>query len=227
VKPFDPKERVIEYRLGSAPRLASMSVRDFADELSSDSPAPGGGSVSALAAALGASLAAMVAVLSYTKKGFESKHDALDRIAVRGQALKDRFLAAVDADTAAFDRLLEATRLPKDDPARDAALAGATAAAAEVPLSVLEGCAEVIELCREVARIGLQASLSDAGVGAQMARAGAAGAYQNVCINLASLNDPRRETLLARADKAWELAKSLSDEAEVEILAKLREGVAF
>jgi glutamate formiminotransferase/formiminotetrahydrofolate cyclodeaminase len=222
VKPFDPKERVIEVRLATPARLASMTVRDFIDELSSDSPAPGGGSVSALAASMGAALASMVAVLSHTKKGFESKRADLDRIAVRGQALKDGFLAAVDADTAAFDRLLEAMRLPKDDPSRDAALADATAAAAEVPLGVLERCAEVIELCREVARIGLQASLSDAGVGAQMARAAAAGAYQNVCINLAGLNDPRRGTLLARADQAWELARSLSDEAEVEILAELR-----
>jgi len=103
---------------------------------------------------------------------------------------------------------------------------GATVAAAEVPLGVLEGCAETVELCREVARIGLQASLSDAGVGAQMARAAAAGAYQNVCINLASLDDPRREALLARADKAWELARSLADEAEIEILAKLRSQLA-
>jgi glutamate formiminotransferase/formiminotetrahydrofolate cyclodeaminase len=116
-------------------------------------------------------------------------------------------------------------RMPKDDPARDAALAAATVAAAEVPLGVLEGCAETIELCREVARIGLQASLSDAGVGAQMARAAAAGAYQNVCINLAGLSDARRDTLLARADKAWELAKTLNDEAEVEILCKLRDGL--
>jgi len=222
VKPFDPKERVIEYRLASAPKLASMSIRGFIDELSSDSPAPGGGSVSALAASMGAALASMVAVLSHTKKGFESKHLDLDRIAARGQALKDRFLAAVDADTAAFDRLLEAMRLPKDDPNRDAALADATAAATEVPLGVLEGCPETIELCREIARIGLQASLSDAGVGAQMARAAAAGAYQNVCINLASLNDAaRRAALLARADKAWELAKALNDEAEVEILVSL------
>ena len=227
VKPFDPKERVIEYRLAAAGRLASMSVRDFIDELSSDSPAPGAGSVSALAASMGAALASMVAVLSHTKKGFESKQEDLDRIAARGQALKDRFLAAVDADTAAFDRLLEAMRLPKDDPNRGAALADATAAAAEVPLGVLEGCAETIELCRDVARIGLRASLSDAGVGAQMARAAAAGAYQNVCINLASLEDTaRRDAILARADQAWELAKALNDEAEVEILGSLRDGVA-
>jgi glutamate formiminotransferase/formiminotetrahydrofolate cyclodeaminase len=222
VKPFDPNERVIEYRLAQQPRLAAMSLREFADELSSESPAPGGGSVSALAASLGAALASMVAVLSHTKKGFESKQTDLDRIAVRGQQLKDALLAAVDADTAAFDRLLDAMRMPKDHPSRDSALADATIHAAEVPLGVLEKCPEVIELCREIARIGLQASLSDAGVGAQVARAGAAGAYQNVCINLASVNDPRKAGLLARADAAWTRARELHNEAENEILVKLR-----
>jgi glutamate formiminotransferase/formiminotetrahydrofolate cyclodeaminase len=225
VKPFDPKERVIEYRLANAPRLASMSVRDFVDELSSESPAPGGGSVSALAGAMGAALASMVAVLSHTKKGFESKQADLDRIAVRGQELKDQLLAAVDADTDAFDRLLEAMRMPKDSPLRDAAIADATIGAALVPLGVLEASPEVIELCREIARIGLQASLSDAGVGAQAARAAAAGAYQNVCINLGGLaSDARKAELLARADAAWRKAKELHAAAEEEILVKLREG---
>src|ERR1051326_7377011 len=224
VKPFDPKERVIEYRLAKPPRLASMSIRDFIDELSSESPAPGGGSVSALAGAMGAALASMVAVLSHTKKGFESKQSDLDRISVRAQQLKDQLLAAVDADTDAFDRLLEVIRLPKDDPNRDLAIAGATVGAAEVPLGVLEACPEVIELCREIARIGLQASLSDAGVGAQVARAAAAGAYQNVCINLGGLaDDPRKATLLARADDAWTKAKDLHAAAEDEILVTLRD----
>jgi len=224
VKAFDPKERVIEYRLGKTPRLASMSIRDFIDELSSESPAPGGGSVAALAGALGAALASMVAVLSHTKKGFESKHADLDRIAVRAQELKDQLLAAVDADTDAFDRLLEAMRLPKDDANRDVAMADATVGAAEVPLGVLEACPEVIELCREIARIGLQASLSDAGVGAQVARAAAAGAYQNVCINLGGLaDDPRKANLLARADDAWNKAKELHAAAEDEILVTLRD----
>jgi glutamate formiminotransferase/formiminotetrahydrofolate cyclodeaminase len=144
LKVFDPKERVIEYRLASTARLASMSVRDFVDELSSDSPAPGGGSVSALAGAMGAALAAMVAVISHSRKGFESKQGDLDRIAVRAQELKNQFLAAVDADTAAFDRLLEALRRPAEDPARNAAITEATIAATEVPLGV-ESCPEVID----------------------------------------------------------------------------------
>ena len=223
VKPFDPRERVIEYRLANRSPLASMTVRGFIDELSSESPAPGGGSVSALAASMGAALASMVAVLSHTKKGFESKQPELDRIAVRAQQLKDELLAAVDADTAAFDRLLEAIRMPQDNPAREAALADATVGATEVPLGVLERCPEVIELCREIAKIGLQASLSDAGVGAQVARAAAAGAYQNVCINLAGLTDaPRRKALLARADTKLMEATQLHARAEEETLRKLR-----
>jgi glutamate formiminotransferase / formiminotetrahydrofolate cyclodeaminase len=230
VKPFDPKERIIEYRLAPPAPLASMSVRAFADELSSSSPAHGGGSVSALAAALGSGLAAMVALLSHEKKGFESKQPELDRIARRAQELKDALLIAVDADTDAFDRLMDAMRMAKATPEeralRDVAIADATVGATEVPLGVLEKCPEVISLCREVGKIGLQASLSDAGVGAQAGRAAAAGAYQNVCINLAGLaNDHRKAELIARADKAWELAQRLHEEAEIEILAKLREGV--
>lgn len=234
VKPFDPRERVIEYRLAAhkTPRLAAMSLRDFVDELSSESPAPGGGSVAALAASMAAGLAAMVAVLSHTKKGLEAKQPEFDRIAVRGQELKDKLLTAVDADTDAFDALLAAMRMPKATPEeealRNSALADATVGAAEVPLGVLEACPELIELNREIAKIGLQASLSDAGVGAQMARAAAAGAYQNVCINLAGLDAgfdgaTRKGALLDRADAAWARTRELHASAEEEILVKLRE----
>jgi glutamate formiminotransferase/formiminotetrahydrofolate cyclodeaminase len=227
VKAFDPAERIIEHRLGDPGRLASMTLRGFADELSTDSPAPGGGSVAALAGALGAALAAMVANLSHAKKGFEGSLDRLDGIAVRGQEIKDRLLAAVDADTTAFDHLLEAMRLPKgtteEQAAREAAIAEATVAAIEVPLGVLEACPEVIELCREVARIGLQASRSDAGTGAQVARAAAAGAYQNVCINLPGLSDAAQASaLVGRADAAWEKTRTSHTLAEKEILEGLR-----
>jgi glutamate formiminotransferase / formiminotetrahydrofolate cyclodeaminase len=227
VKPFDPAVRVIEYRLGTAGRLVSASLREFTDELSTDSPAPGGGSVAALAGALGAALAAMVANLSHGKKGLESRQGRLDAIAVRGQEIKDRMLTAVDADTAAFDRLLEAMRLPKgtaeEQAARQEAIAEATVAAIEVPLGVLEACPEVIALCREVARIGLQASRSDAGTGAQVARAAAAGAYQNVCINLAGLTDmAQARALVARADGAWGEVRTSHALAEKETLEELR-----
>jgi glutamate formiminotransferase/formiminotetrahydrofolate cyclodeaminase len=227
VKPFDLADRVIDYRLASPAPLVGMSLRAFADELSSDSPAPGGGSVSAVAGALGAALAAMVANLSHPKKGFEAVQPRLEAIAVRGQALKARLLAAVDADTQAFDGLLAAMRLPKGTPeeqaARTEAIALATVSAIEVPLGVLEACPEIIGLCREVGRIGLQASKSDAGTGAQVARAAAAGAYQNVCINLPGLTDKARGAeLLARADAAWQHAQAQHRLAEDEILGSLR-----
>jgi glutamate formiminotransferase / formiminotetrahydrofolate cyclodeaminase len=229
VKPFDAKELVIEYRLRKPGRLVSMSLLDFTDELSSDSPAPGGGSVSALAGAMAAGLASMVAALSHAKKGLEAHQADHERIGVRAQVIKDELLRAVDADTDAFDRLLEAMRMPKgtdeEKAARKAAMRDATIGAIEVPLSVLELCPEVIELCREVGKIGLEASLSDAGVGVQMGRAAAAGAYQNVCINMAGLHDAAAKgELLRRADDAWERTKTLHAAGEEEILAALRGG---
>lgn len=227
VKTFDAAERIIEYRLGAKDRLVAMTLRGFADELSSDSPAPGGGSVAALAGALGAGLAAMVANLSHPKKGFEAAQADLERIAVHGQRLKDRLLAAVDADTDAFDGLLAAIRMtkrtPEEQAVRERAIAAATVAAIEVPLGVLEACPEVIELCQEAGRVGLPVSRSDAGTGAQIARAAAAGAFQNVCINLPGLSDrAHAAALLARADAAWARARELHRQAEDEILGGLR-----
>ncbi|MEO8277024.1 MAG: glutamate formimidoyltransferase [Thermoanaerobaculia bacterium] len=229
VKPFDPATAIIEARLlalagngpsggGGAP-LVGMTLAGFADELSSDSPAPGGGSVAAYAGALAAGLAAMVANLSHPKRGFEARQTELENVAVRGQALKDLLLAAVDADTAAFDRYLAAMRLPKENPAeraiRDAAMVEATIATIEVPLATLEHCPEIVELCLEIGSIGLQASLSDAGTGAAMARAAASGAFQNVCINLPGLADRAAAAkLLSRADTAWEKTRTLAERAE-------------
>lgn len=227
VKPFDPADRVIEYRLARPQPLASMTLREFTSELSSDSPAPGGGSVSALVGALGAALAAMVANLTHPKDAYAKVRSRLEQIAIEAQQIKGRLLAAVDEDTAAFDALMDAMRLAKETPeqiaARDAAMTAATIAATEVPLGVLEACPRIIELCSEVGRIGLQASLSDAGVGAQVARAAAAGAYQNVCINLQGLQDREAGTqLLRRADDAWQRSRALHEAAEREILEALR-----
>ncbi len=227
VKPFDPRERVIEYRLSPPGRLASMTLREFADELSSESAAPGGGSVSALAASLAAGLAAMVANLSHAKKGFEERREAFERIALRGQELKDRLLAAVDADTAAFEAYLEALRRPRttaeEREARERALVEATVATIEVPMTTLEAAAELVELCVEVAGIGLEASLSDASTGAEMAQAAAAGAYQNVCVNLPGLADAAaRAAILARADAAWQAVQGAHARARAALLDKLR-----
>jgi glutamate formiminotransferase/formiminotetrahydrofolate cyclodeaminase len=227
VKPFDPRERVIEVRLARPAPLAAMTLAAFVDELSADSPAPGGGSVAALAGALAAALAAMVANLSHAKRGFEAQRAALERIAVAGQELKSRLLAAVDADTAAFDAYLAATRLPQataaERAAREAKLTETPSGTIEVPMTTLEACPEILGLCLEVAEIGMAASISDAGAGAELARAAAAGAYQNVCVNLPGLDDPAaRASLLARADAAWSESQRLHAEADARILGRLR-----
>jgi len=229
VKPFDPRAAIIEARLGTPAPLVAMTLAGFADELSSDSPAPGGGSVAAYAGALAAGLAGMVANLSHPKRGFESKQPALERIAVRGQELKDRLLAAVDADTAAFDEFLAAMRMAKESAQeralRDAAMIVATIATIEVPLRTLEACPEIVELCLEIGEIGLQASLSDAGTGAAMARAAASGAFQNVCINLPGLADRGvAAALLKRADGAWARTRELAARAESKFVDGLRAG---
>ena len=194
VVPFDPKKKIIEYQFDAekAP-LAAMSLRAFADELSMDSPAPGGGSVSALCGALSASLSAMVANLTVGKKGYEKGYDALKDVALRGQALKDDLLRAVDLDTAAFNRVMEASRLPKSSPEqqadRDAAVEDATKEATLVPYGVLEKCVELLRLAGLAAELGNRNSVSDAGVAALAARAAADGAFYNVRINLPGLKD--------------------------------------
>ena len=191
---FDPAEKIIEYQAGLVDgRLVSMTNREFVDELSSDSPAPGGGSVAALCAAQAAGLVAMVGNLTVGKKKYADVQDRVKEIAVRGQALKDFFLDAIDGDTDAFNKVMDCFGLPKatakQQQARDLAIAEATRGATRVPLSVLERVPEVLDLAEEVGRIGNVNSLSDAGVAVLAALSGAEGAYYNVLINLAGLKD--------------------------------------
>ena len=191
---FDPDRKIIEYQAGLVDGpLVSMSNRDFVDELSTDSPAPGGGSVAALCGAQAAALVAMVANLTVGKKKYADVQARVKEIAVAGQELKDALLRAMDDDTAAFDRVMEAFRLPRKTEAqkreRDLAVAAATREATAVPLAVLERIPQVLELADEIARIGNAASLSDAGVAVLTAMAAAEGAWYNVLINLASLRD--------------------------------------
>lgn len=187
--PFDAAKKVVEYSVEDrAGSLVELTARRFADEVSSESPAPGGGSVAALAGALGAALAAMVANLTIGKKGYEAAWETLRPVARKGQELKDWYLAAVDEDTRAFNRVMEAMRLPQkndeEKQARAAALVEANRGATLVPLTVLERSLEVLELAREAAGRGNQNSISDAGVAALAARAAAEGAWLNVLINL-------------------------------------------
>ncbi len=189
---FDPDEKIIEYRLArEADSLVRKTVAGFTDELSSDSPAPGGGSVAALSGALSAALSAMVGNLTHGRKGQEDVWQAMSELAAEAQRRKDWYLAAVDRDTEAFNRVIAAGRgraATEDEKAAKAERVRlANRAAAAVPLEVLTGCARLLELAAEMAASGNPNSLSDAGVAVWCARASAEGAYYNVLINLPAL----------------------------------------
>jgi glutamate formiminotransferase/formiminotetrahydrofolate cyclodeaminase len=164
-------------------------VRDFSDEVSTDSPAPGGGSVAALAGALSASLVSMVANLAFAKTGSSGLEDA----AIRAQELRARLLEAVDRDTLAFDGVMEAFRMPRrtdgERAARTEAIQRATRQAALVPLEVMRLGLEALELSLRVAREGSPSSITDAGVAGLVGHARVAGAHYNVLVNLKSLED--------------------------------------
>jgi glutamate formiminotransferase/formiminotetrahydrofolate cyclodeaminase len=216
--PFDPKLKVIEYRYAGEPTgLVAMTLRAFADELSSSSPAPGGGSVAALCGALSASLSSMVAALTWSKKGMESARPAMEAAGSDAQSLKDWFLDAVDRDTAAFNAVLAAARMPKRSPedvaVRDRTLEAASQGAAKVPLDVLEATIRALELALRVAKAGNPNSVSDAGVAGACALAAAEGAALNVRINAPSLTDRAvADDLLARQSRALDKAKGLAAE---------------
>ena len=203
LKPFDPKEKVIEFKIESAePKnsLAKMNLREFCNETLSDSPAPGGGSVAALMGALGASLGGMVANLSAGKRGWDDKLEYFSDWAVKAQQLKDQLLSLVDEDTAAFNKVMDAFALPKgateEKATRAAAIEQATKYAAEVPLKVMETASKSYDLLAEMAERGNPASVSDVGVGALATRACVEGAALNVRINLAQLKDEKFKGVL-------------------------------
>jgi glutamate formiminotransferase/formiminotetrahydrofolate cyclodeaminase len=208
LKPFDPKEKVIEFKIESAePKnsLAKMNLREFCNETLSDSPAPGGGSVAALMGALGASLGGMVANLSAGKRGWDDKLEYFSVWAVKAQQLKDELLSLVDEDTGAFDKVMDAFALPKESAeekaARSAAIEQATKYATEVPLKVMETALKSYELLAEMADKGNPASVSDVGVGALATRACIEGAALNVRINLAQLKDEKFKGALAQRQR--------------------------
>jgi glutamate formiminotransferase len=202
LKPFDPKEKVIEYRTeaGTGRSLVKMDLRQFCNETLSDSPAPGGGSVAALMGALGASLGGMVANLSAGKRGWDDQLDFFSEWAVKGQKLKDELLLLVDEDTAAFNKVMAAFGLPKDSAeekaARTKAIQKANQYAAEIPLRVIETAIRSYDLLAEMAEKGNPASISDVGVGLLATRACTEGAAMNVRINLSGLKDEKVKAAL-------------------------------
>lgn len=229
LKPFIPEEKIIEYLLedaGNQP-LINMTVKGFAEETASESPAPGGGSISAYMGALGASLGTMVANLSSHKRGWDEKWEEYSIWAEKGQQYKDTLLALVDEDTNAFNKIMDAFRLPKgsDDEkaARKQAIQDATKYAIEIPFKVMKTCYESMEVMEAMAKTGLQASVSDAGVGALAARAGVMGAFLNVKINAEGLED---KVFLDKLMKEAEEIQNKAIEKEAEILKIVNEKIA-
>lgn len=227
VATFDAEKKIVEWACRPARPLVSMRTADFVDEVSNDSVAPGGGSVAALAGSLGAALASMVGNLTVGKKGYEHNWKDLSALAVKAQALKERLLDAVDEDTAAFNGILEANRLPKateeERALRDEAIEAANKRAAEVPLVSARACLEAAALCVEAAGKGNVNSVSDAGVGAIMARSGAIGAALNVLINLGGVKD--REFAGRLENDASRIIVE-AESVEAKALAKVRELIA-
>ncbi len=221
LKPFRPEEKIIEYMLEAGGEqsalLTDMSLTAFAEETASESPAPGGGSVSAYLGALGAALGTMVANLSAHKAGWDDRWEEFSDIAEDGQALVRRLLHLVDEDTAAFNRIKAAIGMPKgtDDErrAREEAMEAATVYACEVPLQTMTAALDCFGVLALTAQKGLKASASDVGVGALAARAAVRGAGLNVRINAAGLADrAKADALVARAIEIEELALQKENE---------------
>ena len=211
LKPFNPKEKVIEFLLESEEeaaareKLVRMSCKGFAYETASESPAPGGGSVSAYMGALGAALGTMVANLSAHKPGWDDRWKEFSDYAVQGQAVLKELLALVDEDTAAFNRIMTAFGMPKatdeEKLAREKAIEDATLYATDVPLKTMRTAVKAFPLLKAMAMNGNPNSVSDAGVGALAARSAVLGALLNVRINAAGLKDhAAAEVLLDEAD---------------------------
>lgn len=225
LKPFIPREKVIEYLITNngkdqQTRLTDMTLKAFADETASESPAPGGGSIAAYMGALAAALGTMVANLSAHKAGWDERWEEFSNYADGGRILVDRLTALVDEDTEAFNRIMAVYAMPKstdeEKAARTEALEKATLYATEVPLNTMKTAFDAFELLEVMAREGNPASVSDAGVGALAARAAVLGAQLNLRINASGLKDRTRAEALC--DEADEIA-TLANMREQEILS--------
>lgn len=229
LKPFNPEEKVIEYMLDAKDkkkRLVDMTCIGFADETSSESPAPGGGSISAYMGALGAALATMVANLSAHKAGWDDRWEEFSEVAEKGRALQDRLIHLVDEDTEAFNRIMNVFSMPKstdeEKRLRAEALEAATLYATEVPLATMKSAYDVFDLAESMAISGNPASVTDAGVGALAARAAVLGAGLNVRINASGLKDQSKvEAILTEATELAEKA----NKREADILKIVNEKI--
>ena len=224
VAPFNPEEKIIEYLIAdkSGKKLVDLTCRGFAEETASESPAPGGGSVSAYMGALAAALGTMVANLSAHKAGWDDRWELFSDYADGGEKLLERLLHLVDEDTESFNRIMAAIQMPKgsdaEKTARARAMEEATLYATQVPLRTMEAAADCFDLCEAMVDEGNPASVSDAGVGALAARAAVLGAGMNVRINARDLKD--RDAADRLVSRAAELER-LANEREAQITAKV------
>ena len=220
LKPFCPQEKVVEYLLDAGQdteRLTTLSVKGFADETARESPAPGGGSVSAYMGALGAALGTMVANLSSHKPGWDEHWEKFSQWAEKGMAIEQELLQLVDEDTEAFNRIMAAFGMPKateeDKRLRSEAIQQATLFAAQIPLQTMKTSMKAFPLCKAMVEQGNPNSVSDAGVGALAIRAAVIGAGLNVKINASSLKDKQQaEALVAEANALIEEARAEEQE---------------
>lgn len=229
LKPFIPEEKIIEYVLeaeNKSKKLIDMTCTAFANETASESPAPGGGSISAYMGALGASLATMVANLSSHKAGWDDRWEEFSIWAEKGQKIKDELLFLVDEDTNAFNKIMDAFGLPKSNDAekaaRTAAIQEATKYATEVPFRTMERVFDSFELIKAMAETGNPNSVTDAGVGALCARSAVMGAFLNVKINASGLKDKAYvENILAKGAEIEAKAKQIETEIMDIVNAKI------
>ena len=217
--PFDPKKKIIEYILedNSKKKLVDMTFKGFTEETASESPAPGGGSISAAMGAMGAALGTMVANLSAHKPGWDDRWEEFSQWAERGKVFMDQLMNLIDEDTNAFNRIMDAFGLPKsteeEKAIRKKAIDDATIYAIEVPFKVMQLCYQSMGVMKAMAEIGNPNSVSDAGVGALAARSGVIGAFLNVKINAAGLEDKSKVSdYLKRGEEIVENANLLERE---------------
>ncbi len=227
VSEFDPEKKIVENNFKKPTPLASMTLKAFADELSSNSPAPGGGSVAALAGGLSAALSSMVAILTYDKKGYKELNPEMDEIGQKAQIKMREQIAAIDTDTDAFNRVMDCFSMPKkteeEKEARTKAIEEATKQATLVPFGVLEKSIAALECAQTVAEKGNTNSASDAGVAGLMGYSAAMGAYYNVLINLASISDKKwTEKIEKEADNLAKKAKEMAATIEKTMINKLK-----
>ena len=220
LKPFNPKEKIIEYLLEDMDtnKLVDLTVTGFAEETASESMAPGGGSISAYVGVLGVSLGTMVANLSAHKAGWDDRWEEFSQWAVKGQAYKNKLLFLVDEDTNSFNKIIDGFRMPKgtteEKELRKQAIEDATKYATEIPLQVMETAHDSIEVMEAMLKDGIKNSLSDAAVGVLCARTAVIGAYFNVRINAKDIKDRVfAEDIVAKAEKIYQ--STLQKESKV------------